>query len=177
MRILGVPIDPPQEVVAQIVSDVGSVARLARSAPARLDRLLALGEEIAAIGHGVLELGERLDARAEAITVLGEGLDARAEAFALLGERLDARAAELLELGGGISELGDRIDARGAEMLQRAGQVVETGNDLVHALPTLERALELATPLEGAIDRVGRFVDRLPGGANVRRAGPRDPVR
>jgi uncharacterized protein (DUF3084 family) len=177
MRILGVPIDPPQEIASRIVSDLGAVARLARSAPGQLDRLLALGEEITAIGRSVLELGQRLDARAEAITVLGERLDARADAFALLGERLDARAGELLELGVEISALGDRIDARGAEMVQRAGQVVETGNDLVQALPTLERALELATPLEGAIARAGRFVDRLPGGANVRRPGPRDPVR
>jgi uncharacterized protein (DUF3084 family) len=177
VRILGVPIDPPQEVLARIVSDLGAVARIARSAPGQLERLLALGDEITAIGRNVMELGERLDARAEVIAVLGERLDARAEAFAMLGERLDTRAAELLELGAGISELGNRIDARGAEMVQRAGQVVETGNDLVQALPTLERALELATPLEGAIARAGRFVDRLPGGANVRRPGPRDPVR
>jgi hypothetical protein len=156
VRILGVPIEPPQAVVSRIVSDLGALARLARSTPAQLDRLLALGEEITAIGRSVLELGERLDARAEEIALLGERLDARAEGFALLG---------------------DRIDARGGEMVERAGQVVATGNDLVQALPTLERALELATPLEGAIARAGRFVDRLPGGANVRRPGPRDPVR
>ncbi len=163
MRILGVPIDPPQEVVSRVVSDLGALARLARSVPGQLDRLLALGEEMTAIGRGVLELGERLDGRAESIQALGE--------------RLDARAAELLELGRSMGELGDRIDARGAEMAERAGQVVQTGNDLVQALPTLERALDLATPLEGAIARAGRFVDRLPGGANVRRPGPRDPVR
>jgi hypothetical protein len=163
VRILGVPIDPPQDVVARIVSDLGAVARLARSAPAQLDRLLALGEEITVIGHSVLELGQRLDQRAEAMVVIGH--------------RLEAHAAALLELGGSMGELGDRIDARGEEIVKRAGQVVETGNELVQALPTLERALQLATPLEGAIDRVGRFVDRLPGGANVRRPGPRDPVR
>jgi hypothetical protein len=32
-------------------------------------------------------------------------------------------------------------------------------------MPTLERALQMASPLEGAIDRFGRLVDRLPGGA------------
>jgi hypothetical protein len=37
-------------------------------------------------------------------------------------------------------------------------------------LPTLERAIEMASPLEGAIDRVGRLVDRLPGGAARRTA-------
>ena len=38
-------------------------------------------------------------------------------------------------------------------------------------IPTLERAIALASPLEGAIDRFGRFVDRLPGGQRPR-SGP-----
>jgi hypothetical protein len=93
----------------------------------------------------------------------------------LLGERLDARAAELIELGDGIRELGGDIDARGAEIVDRAGQVVETGSELIAVLPAFERALEMATPLEGAIDRFGRLVDRLPGGAQRRRVDPRPP--
>jgi hypothetical protein len=162
VRILGVPIDPPQDVVARIMSDLGALAGLARSAPAQLDRLLALGDEVTAIGRGVLALGARLDQRAGEITALGE--------------RLDVRTAELLELGTSISALGDRIDTRGQEIVERADQVVQTGNAVVDALPTLERALELATPLEGAIDRVGRFVDRLPGGTGARRPGPGGPL-
>lgn len=123
------------------------------------------------MGLRMLEIAERLDQRAEAIMSLGERLDQRAEAIMALGERLDGRAVELIELGDRMSDLGGRIDVRGAEIADRAGQVVETGSDLIAVMPTFERALEMATPLEGAIDRFGRLVDRLPGGARRPRPG------
>ncbi len=119
--------------------------------------MLELGEEIAYIGRGMLEIAERLDRRAEAVMALGE--------------RLDRRAGELLEMGGRMQVLGEQVDARGAEIVDRAGSVVETGSELIAVLPTLERALDMATPLEGAIDRFGRFVDRLPGGQRPRAGG------
>jgi hypothetical protein len=154
-RLLGLPIESPQAVVHRVLSDLGSVARLARSAPGQLDRILELGEEIAAIGRGVLAVAERLDQRADAITSLGD--------------RLDSHAAELIALGSNMRDLGYRIDDRGAEIVDRATQVIETGEELITVLPAFERALEMTTPLEGAIDRFGRLVDRLPGGATRRR--------
>jgi hypothetical protein len=158
MRILGVPIESPQTVINRIASDVSAIARLARTVPAQFDRLLELGEEIAATGRELLAYAERLDQRAEAVLELG-------------GE-LDQRGGELIELGTGMQVLGERIDARGAEIVDGAARVADTGNDLIAVLPALERALEMATPLEGAIDRFGRFVDRLPGGGPRPRPGP-----
>jgi hypothetical protein len=158
MRLLGVPIESPQAVVNRLASDVGAIARLARTAPAQLDRLLELGEEIVDIGQRVLDIAERLDRRAEAVVALGE--------------RLDARASELLDLGTVLRGLGERVDATGVEIVDRATRVVETGSELLMVLPTLERALELATPLEGAIDRIGRLVDRLPRSAGRGRPSP-----
>ncbi len=157
MRILGLPLEPPQAVINRILSDLGAVARAARTAPAQLERMLELGEEIATIGRNVLEIAERLDGRATAVMELGE--------------RLDRRAADLLELGAQVQELGQQIDARGAEIVDRATRVADTGDELITVLPAFERALEMATPLEGAIDRFGRLVDRLPGGAPRRRPG------
>ncbi|MDQ6777714.1 MAG: hypothetical protein M3071_16225, partial [Actinomycetota bacterium] len=164
MRVLGIPLDPPQAIVSRVLSDLGAIARAAREAPAQLDRMLELGEEIVDIGRAVLEIAERLDERAAAILVLGARLDARAEAILELGARLDGRTNELIDLGIRMHKLGDRVDARGAEVAGQAGAVVETATELITVLPTLERALQLATPLEGAIDRFGRLVDRLPGG-------------
>ncbi|MDQ6804594.1 MAG: hypothetical protein M3065_06430, partial [Actinomycetota bacterium] len=178
MRVLGLPLDPPQTIINRVLSDLGAIARAAREAPAQLERMLELGEEIADIGRAVLEIAERLDERAAAILALGERLDDRAAAILVLGARLDARAEAILELGGRLDgrtnelidlgirmhNLGDRVDARGAEVAGQAGAVVESATELITVLPTLERALQLATPLEGAIDRFGRLVDRLPGG-------------
>jgi hypothetical protein len=157
MRPFGIPLDLPQVVISRALSDLSAIARAARATPDQLERLLTLGEEISATGRGVLELAETLDGRMERVLELGVNLD--------------RRAAELLELGVRVQELGERIDARGAEIVDRASGVVETGAELIAVLPTLERALEMATPLEGAIDRFGRLVDRLPGGATRRRAG------
>jgi hypothetical protein len=156
MRVLGVPIESPQAVVNRALSDLTAIARLARTAPAQIDRMLELGEEIASIGRGVLEIAERLDRRAEAVLQVGN--------------RLDARASEMLDLGATMQALGEQVDARGAEIVDRATRVVETGSELIGVLPALERALEMASPLEGAIDRFGRLVDRLPGGAARRQA-------
>jgi len=137
--------------------------------------MLELGEEIAEIGRAVLEIAERLDERAAAILLVGARLDARAEAILELGERLDGRTTELIELGIRMHELGARVDERGAEVAGQAGAVVETANELITVLPTLERALQLATPLEGAIDRFGRLVDRLPGGRRPDAGGAPGP--
>ena len=192
LRLLGLPIDSPYAVVDRVLSDLGAVARAAREAPAQLGRILELGEEIAAIGRSVLEITERLDARAgailelgarldgraegilrmgaeldrrgEAILELGTELDTRAQEFLELGTKLDGRTAELIDLGARLHAVGDRVDVRGAEVADQAGAVVQTATELIAVLPTLERALDMATPLEGAIDRFGRLVDRLPGG-------------
>ena len=158
LRLLGLPIDSPVAVVNRVLSDLGSIARAAREAPVQLDQMLALGEEIAAIGRSVLDIAERLDEHAIAILELGA--------------RIDGRAGELIDLGTRIHALGDRVDARGEEVAIQAGAVVETATELIAVLPTLERALEMATPLEGAIDRFGRLVDRLPGGRRPEVASP-----
>jgi hypothetical protein len=157
MRVLGLPLDSPQTMVSRALTDLGAIARMARTAPAQLERILELGEEMADIGRGVLEIAERLDERADAALSLGE--------------RLDARAAELLKLGHKMEKMGKRFDKRAGEVVERGDELVasservtEAASDLIRMLPALERALEMASPLEGAIDRFGRFFDRLPGG-------------
>jgi len=158
VRPLGLPLDLPYTAVARALSDLGAIATAAREAPAQLERLIVLGEEIATIGRGVLDLAERLDTRATRILELAQ--------------QLDRRANEMVALGDRVSALGEQIDVRGAEIVDRASGVVQTGTELIAVLPTLERAIQMATPLEGAIDRFGRLVDRLPGGAARQRGEP-----
>lgn len=156
MRLLGLSVPTSPEMLAWPLRDLATLERLLRGAPRQLDRLLTLAEELVDIGQRVLVIAERLDARAEAIFELGLQLEKRAE--------------EMLDLGAHMQSLGGQIDLRGAEIVERAAQVVETGSELITALPMVERALELATPLEGAIDRFGRIVDRFPG-------NQRDPAK
>jgi hypothetical protein len=155
MSVLGLPIPAPKDAAIRFVTDLLAVERLVRSAPAQINRMIGLGEEIVAIGYQVLKIAERLDARAES--------------FGQLGEHLDQRAGELIVVGEHMRTMGDHIDDRGAEIITSAQRVNQTAQELMLMLPTLERALELATPLEGAIDRFGRFVDRFPGAGPARR--------
>jgi hypothetical protein len=146
----------PLSLAGRILSDVGAVVDFVRWAPSRIDRALELAEELTEIGATVAAVAERFDRRFEEMTALGRDLD--------------RRLAELIALGESIRDLGDRFDARGGELVERANRVAETGEELIASLPAFERAVEMATPLEGAIDRFGRFVDLLPGGSARRRA-------
>lgn len=160
MRVPEVSSLAPQQLARRLLTDLLAVERLIRTAPEQMSRLLGLGEELVAIGHQVLEIAERLDERAES---MGQ-----------LGERLDQRAAALVEVGSRMGTMGDQIDVRGTEIVASAERVSQTARELMLVLPTLERALDLATPLEGAIDRFGRFVDRFPGASGPRRRQQRE---
>jgi transposase len=155
VRVLGLPIDTPQAIVERAFADLAALERVVRALPGQIDRGLALGQELVDIGQRVLAIAERLDRQAETINQLGE--------------RLDKRAEQLLELGQSMRELGDQIDATGSDIAERAGEVVASAGELITMLPTLERAIALASPLEGAIDRFGRMVDRFPGSPSRRR--------
>jgi transposase len=156
VRVLGVPIYTPVDAAV----DLAALEKLIRTLPRQFDRALTLAEELVDIGQRVLVIAERLDRRAESID--------------RLGERLDASAAALLELGSDMRDLGGQIDERGAEIVSQAAAVVVAAGELITVLPTLERALDLASPLEGAIDRFGRMVDRFPGGSRRPVSPPED---
>jgi hypothetical protein len=89
-----------------------------------------------------------------------------------LGERIDGRGRVVVELGGRIAALGEDINAQGIVIADRAREVAERGAEVASALPTLQRAVGIAEPLEGAVERLGRIVDRFPGG----RAQPSEPL-
>lgn len=78
--------------------------------------------------------------------------------------KLDERAAELLATGETVNELGERMLVEANLVHTRAAEVVAQAADLQRAIPTAERAVDLIQPLEGAVERLGRMVDRLPGG-------------
>ena len=60
-------------------------------------------------------------------------------------------------------------------MSERAREVTVAGGELAAAFPTIERTTQIAEtlaltvePLQGAAERLGRVVDRLPGGQRAR---------
>lgn len=140
------PLVVPPRLLLRALDDLHTLAQA-------VPRVLDLGERI-------LDLGERIDDRAEAILELGSRIDRQGEALVALG-------GEMQDLGGRVLGQGDLIEQRAREVADRAAQVIA-------ALPLLERAVALGEPLEGTVERLGRMVDRLPGGPLSRRR-PSDP--
>ena len=115
--------------------------------------------------HTLAGVGTQLMERADAAVELLERIDARADEILALGASIDARGQSIVELGGQLHALGSEIHSQGVLIEERAAEVAVRGQELVATLPTLEAAVALVTPLEGAVERLGRMVDRLPGGA------------
>lgn len=167
-------------------------AELLESLNDRAEQALVVAERLDARAEAILEFGERIDRRAEAILQMGERIDERAEKILStgagileLGERIDERALAILGLGENIEMRGAKLDERAGALLEtaetfnelgenmlvearlvhtRAAEVVAQAEEMMRAIPTAERAVELIQPLEGAVERLGRMVDRLPGG-------------
>lgn len=133
----------PLRIAAQALDDLHTLAVAARDVQTRADRVESVLVEL-------LELGRRVDRTGVEMLEMARTIDDRAEAVLALGERIDIR-------GAAIVEEGHALRASASEVTARAGQVLE-------ALPLLERAVAMAEPLEGAVERLGRVADRLPGG-------------
>jgi len=118
-----------------------------------LDDLHAIAEAARALPDHVAGLETRL-----------ERIEAQFDGVSELGERIEERAGEIIVLGGTLQQLAGEVLEEARVMAIRAQAVADVGSQVVASLPALERAVTMATPLEGAVERVGRLVDRLPGG-------------
>ena len=74
-----------------------------------------------------------------------------------LGESIESHGSAMVDLGG-------RMEIHGEALLEIGARIAERGGEIADALPALERAVAIATPLEGTVERLGRALDRLPGG-------------
>ncbi len=131
----------PPKLVLRALDDLHTIAVVAESLNGRLDRLEARAEEIQE------QLGVAID--------VAVAIERRGEEVIATVAKIEARVDDVIEQAALISE--------------RAQLVATTGAEVAAALPLLQRAVELTEPLEGAVERLGRVVDRLPGG---RRAAP-----
>lgn len=152
------PLLLPPRLALRALDDLHQIAVAARDIGPRLATLQDRADSIEAqLGEAIVIAGEIEERGREAIEMAGR-IDARAEAVLALADRVDERASEIMAEA-------KVIQLTAAEVAVRGGQVAE-------ALPLLQRALEIAEPLDGTVKRLGRLVDRLPEGA---RGGARTP--
>jgi hypothetical protein len=140
----------PIDLISRALDDVGAIARVARELPERLDTLEARADKVQEQLDRALALGETNADNSAAMVELGRNIEARGEAMVELGERMIV--------------LGNTVLERSVIISDRAKEVADRGAEVAAALPVLERAVSMASPLEGTVERLGRALDRLPGG-------------
>ncbi len=150
MGLLTLPIELPARIARRAYEDLGSIAEVARELPARLDALDARAASVQ----------DQLD-RA---LILGEAIERNAAAVIEMGERIEARGDAMVELGERMLAMGELVMERSLTIADSAKEVSDRGAEVVAALPMLQRAVSIAEPMEGAVERLGRALDRLPGG-------------
>jgi hypothetical protein len=147
----------PPRLILRAADDLHRLVDLGERAMGQLERLEERADRI-------LALGETIEGQASQILGMGDRIGGQAEQIIGLGDRIDTRGAEITELGARLEALGRQMLEQGVVISQRADAVATRAADLVDALPTIEAAVTMVSPLEGAVERLGRTIDRLPGG-------------
>ncbi len=106
---------------------------------------------------------------------IGPLLDDIAElrrAAQIIAENLSALGASAAGIDRNAGKIGEEIAglSTAAQGIDTHAEKLATGIDeLVAILPTLQRLTEIVDPLDNTVVRLGRFVDRLPGGRRTQK--------
>ncbi|AFM20414.1 hypothetical protein Mycch_5794 (plasmid) [Mycolicibacterium chubuense NBB4] len=71
---------------------------------------------------------------------------------------------ELTESAAGLNRNAGEIAAEIATLTEAAQGIDNSAGSLAQALPAVQRLTEIVDPLDNTVARLGRFVDRIPGG-------------
>jgi hypothetical protein len=149
MDVLG-PLLAPERLVTRVVSDI-------RRSLARMETLqrqtLAATEAWLSMTAQLRDQLDLLDRRSQSI---GDIVDKLGPTLDKLGPALDA-LVRIEPIAAGVLATAREIEPHAEQVHLRAAEIVDF-------LPTIARAVELIEPLEGTVERLGRVVDRLPGG-------------
>jgi hypothetical protein len=105
-----------------------------------------------------------------AIATVARELPGRLDELNARADRVQDQLDRALVLGQTIADnsttmlaMAERIESRGQALVDLGERMIDTG-------VSLQRAVAIAEPMEGAVERLGRAIDRLPGGRG--RPGP-----
>lgn len=150
---MGNPLLLPPRLLLRALDDLHLIALAARDIGPRLTTLQDRADSIEEQLGEAIEIAREIELRGREAIGMAERIDARAEAVLDLADRVDERASEIM--------------AEAKVIQLTAAEVAVRGGEVAAALPLLQRALEIAEPLDGTVKRLGRLVDRLPDGTRM----------
>jgi hypothetical protein len=106
--------------------------------------------------HKAVGIAEDTNRRMRAIEEQAVSLQGQLDAVVEIGN-------EVVSVGKKFESGARSIIAEGKRIEDAAKQVADRAADVIAAIPVLEQALVFAQPLEGAVQRLGRFLENLPG--------------
>jgi hypothetical protein len=169
------PLLLPPRLALRALTDLQSNARATGRLAGRLDGLEQRADRVEATMLEGIAVAVAIEQRAGQALVLAERAVERFDALLAAAERIDQRAVAVLELGARVDARGAEVAEEGRRLREAAAEVALRGAEVAEALPLLERAVTMAEPLEGAVERFGRIVDRLPRAPVPRRGRPMPP--
>jgi hypothetical protein len=116
--------------------------------------------DLAAIATAARELPDRMRELDERAARMQEQFDRALT----LGETIAANTAAMVEMA-------QRVESRGESMIDLGERMLALGDAVMAQSEAIARGLAIASPLEGTVERLGRALDRLPGG-RARSSGP-----
>ena len=122
-----------------------------------IDLLQRAIDDLATIAAGARELPARMQELDERAARMQDQFDRALD----LGETIAANTAAMVEMA-------QRVESRGESMVELGERMITLGNTVTEQSQSIAKALAIATPLEGTVERLGRALDRLPGGTRPR---------
>jgi hypothetical protein len=108
-----------------------------------------------------------LPARMQELDERAERMQEQFDRALTLGETIAANTAAMVEMA-------ERVEARGESMIDLGERMITLGNTVMAQSEAIARGLAIASPLEGTVERLGRALDRLPGGRPRGQSAPAD---
>ena len=164
----------PPRLIARALDDLHAIAEAARRLPSieatlteQFEVLNRQADELIRIGTEVIAMGREANAGLSEGVAVGRRLHERGEALLDAGERVLQQGKDVEARAARLDERADEMLAQSERVIDAAREVAERGAEVAAALPTLQQIAATTEPLQPAIERFSRMVDRLPGGKKL----------
>jgi hypothetical protein len=164
----------PPRLALRTLDDLHNLVEIGSDMNRRLGHIERATGDIVRQLDLLLEFARLMERSSETMIMAAKRVDGMARDIINIGDRIDATPDAIRDAGARFEELAAQIAREGKLMAER-------GAEMAAAIPFLKEALDLASPLEGAVKSFGQAVEAATGqmmeaatgGASKPRSRPR----